>query len=143
VLSAHDRENPVKPYLSPSPGLHSGLMIAQYTAAACVNEMMTLATPASVGNVPTSAGIEDYNSMGATAALKAMRSLGLLRSVIAIELLVMAEALESQRPLKSGAGVERAFATVRAAVPKLERDRPPAPDIAKIEGLVRDGAFAG
>jgi histidine ammonia-lyase len=143
VLSAHDRENPVKPYLSPSPGLHSGLMIAQYTAAACVNEMMTLATPASVGNVPTSAGIEDYNSMGATAALKAMRSLGLLRSVIAIELLVMAEALESQRPLKSGAGVERAFATVRAAVPKLERDRPPAPDIARIEGLVRDGAFAG
>jgi histidine ammonia-lyase len=143
VLSAHDRENPVKPYLSPSPGLHSGLMIAQYTAAACVNEMMTLATPASVGNVPTSAGIEDYNSMGATAALKAMRSLGLLRSVIAIELLVMAEALESQRPLKSGAGVERAFATIRAAVPKLERDRPPAPDIARIEGLVRDGAFAG
>jgi histidine ammonia-lyase len=141
VLSAHDRENPVKPYLSPSPGLHSGLMIAQYSAAACVNEMMTLAAPASVGNVPTSAGIEDYNSMGATAALKATRSLALLRSVIAIELLVMSEALESQRPLKSGAGVERTFATVRGSVPKLERDRPPAPDIARIEGLIRDGAF--
>jgi histidine ammonia-lyase len=143
LLSAHDRENPVKPYLSPSPGLHSGFMIAQYTAAACVNEMMTLAAPASVGNVPTSAGIEDYNSMGATAALKAMRSLDLLRSVIAIELLVMAEAMESQRPLVSGAGVERTFATVRQAVPKLERDRPPSPDIARIEGLIRAGAFAG
>jgi histidine ammonia-lyase len=105
--------------------------------------MMTLAAPASVGNVPTSAGIEDYNSMGATAALKAMRSLDLLRSVIAIELLVMAEAMESQRPLVSGAGVERTFATVRQAVPKLERDRPPSPDIARIEGLIRAGAFAG
>ncbi|MDZ4831506.1 MAG: histidine ammonia-lyase [Phycisphaerae bacterium] len=141
LLTASDSENPVNAYLSPKPGLHSGLMIAQYSAAACVNEMMTLATPASVGNIPTSAGIEDYNSMGATAVLKAMRSLRLLQSVIAIELLVMTEAMEYQRPLKSGAAVERAIATVRTVVPKLEADRPPSIDIAAIEGLIRTGRF--
>lgn len=142
LLTASDSENPVHAYLSPKPGLHSGLMIAQYTAAACVNEMMTLATPASVGNIPTSAGIEDYNSMGATAALKATRSLRLLESVIAIELLTMAEAMEYQRPLKSGVAVERAIATIRTVVPKLTADRPPSPDIAAIERLIRAGAFA-
>lgn len=142
LLTASDSENPVNPYLSPQPGLHSGLMIAQYTAAACVNEMMTLATPASVGNIPTSAGIEDYNSMGATAAHKAMRSMRLLESVIAIELLTMCEAMEYQRPLKSGAAVERAIAVVRSVVPKLTADRPPSPDIAAIETLIRSGRFA-
>jgi histidine ammonia-lyase len=143
LLTASDSENPVHPYLSPKPGLHSGLMIAQYTAAACVNEMMTLAAPASVGNITTSAGIEDYNSMGATAALKAMRSIRLLESVIAIELLVMTEAMEYQRPLKSGAAIERAIATIRTVVPKLTADRPPSPDIAAIERLIRAGRFGG
>jgi len=68
LLSAHDCENALPHHLSPSPGLHSGLMITQYTAAALCNELQCIATPASVGNVPTSAGIEDYNSMGATSA---------------------------------------------------------------------------
>ncbi len=142
LLTASDSENPVNAYLSPKPGLHSGLMIAQYTAAACVNEMMTLATPASIGNIPTSAGIEDYNSMGATAAHKAVRSLRLLESVLAIELLTMTEAMEYQRPLKSGPDVERTIATVRTAVPKLTDDRPPSPDIAAIEKLIRTGRFS-
>lgn len=141
LLTASDRENPVQPYLSPQPGLHSGLMIAQYAAAACVNEMMTLAAPASPGNIPTSAGIEDYNSMGATAAHQARRSLGLLESVIAIELLSMTEAMEYQRPLRSGSGVEATFAAVRSAVPKLVADRPPSPDIAALERLIREGTF--
>lgn len=141
LLTASDSQNPVNAYLSPQPGLHSGLMIAQYTAAACVNEMMTLAAPASVGNIPTSAGIEDYNSMGATAALKAMRSLERLRNVIAIELLTMTEAMEYQRPLKSGAGVEKALATVREVVPKLTADRPPSYDIAAIDKLISAGRF--
>ena len=139
LLTAGDPQNPVPAYLSPKPGLHSGLMIAQYTAAACVNEMMTLAAPASVGNIPTSAGIEDYNSMGATAALKATRALGLLRSVVAIELLVMTEAMEYQRPLTSGTAIEKAIAAVREVVPKLTADRPPAPDIAAIERLIASG----
>lgn len=141
LLAASDSENPINVYLSPKPGLHSGLMIAQYTAAACCNELQTLCTPASVANIPTSAGIEDYNSMGATAAHQAAKAVELARNVIAIELLVMAEAMEYQRPLTSGPGVERAYETVRRQVPKLTADRPPAPDIAAIASLIERGAI--
>jgi histidine ammonia-lyase len=141
VLSGADAQNPVRPFLSPQPGLHSGLMVAQYAAAACCNELQTLAAPASPGNIPTSAGMEDYNSMGATAAHQARAAVELATHVVAIELLVMAEAMEHQRPLRSGAGVERVHQLVRAAVPRLEADRPPAPDIAAIAGLIRQGAF--
>ena len=95
-----------------------------------------------VTNIPTSAGIEDYNSFGATSALKATRSVALARSVVAIELLVMAEALEAHRPLKSGAGVEKAHAAARAAVTKLAKDRVLSPDIRAIEGLIAQGAFS-
>jgi len=137
VLSAADPQNPVSSFLSPHPGLHSGLMIAQYTAAACCNEMQTIAHPASVHNVTTSAGIEDYNSFGATSALLFRHSIDLLRTVIAIELLVMAEAMEHHRPLRSGTAVESTIERIRTVVPKLERDRPPSPDIAAIERLIR------
>ena len=142
LLTASDGENPVNIYLSPQPGLHSGLMIVQYTAAACCNEMQMLATPASVANISTSAGMEDYNSMGATAAHQARASVDLATQVVAIELLAMAEAMEYQRPLRSGDGVERTFTQVRSVVSRLEADRPPAPDIAAITGLIRTGAFA-
>ena len=133
ILAAHDSENPVRPYMSPRPGLHSGLMIAQYTAAACCNELQRLAAPASVGNVPTSAGIEDYNSFGPAAGFKARQALERARTVVAIEYLVMAEGLEYQRPLRSGDGVERLHERVREVVPRLTADRPPAPDIAALE----------
>ncbi len=141
LLSAHDPQNPVPPHLGTRPGVQSGLMIAQYAAAACCNELQTLAAPASVGNIPTCAGIEDYNSMGATSAAKLRTSLECARSVIAIELLVMSQGLEFQRPLQSGGGVEQAHAVIRAAVPRLDGDRPPAPDIARIEGLIDTNAF--
>ncbi len=139
LLSGRDSENPVPAYLSPVPGLHSGLMIAQYTAAALCNELQTIASPASVGNVPTSAGIEDYNSMGATAAHYLRIAVGLTRRVVAIELLVAAEGIEHQRPLRSGEGVEHTHAAVRAVVPSLTGDRPPGPDIEAIAGLIEDG----
>jgi len=142
LLTASDSENPVNPYLSPQPGLHSGLMIAQYAAAACCNELQTLATPASVANIPTSAGMEDYNSMGATAGLHARSAIDLATIVVAIELLVMAEALEYQRPLRSGGGVEQAHAAIRQSIPRLTADRPPSRDIAAIVGMIRDGKFA-
>lgn len=141
LLAASDSSNPVNIYLSPQPGLHSGWMIVQYTAAACCNELQTLAVPASVANIPTSAGMEDYNSMGATSAHQLRRAVALCRHVVAIELLVMAEALEYQRPLKSGAGVERTHDLVRDVVPRLTEDRPPAPDIAAIERLIVEGRF--
>jgi histidine ammonia-lyase len=142
LLAASDSENPVNVYLSPQPGLHSGMMIVQYTAAACCNELQTLAHPASVHNIPTSAGIEDYNSMGATSALQVQRAIELARNVIAAELLVMTEAMEYQRPLRSGDGVERTYKTVRSVVPRLTEDRPPSPDILGIAQLIRGGAFA-
>jgi histidine ammonia-lyase len=116
-------------------------MIVQYTAAALCNELQTLATPASVANIPTSAGIEDYNSFGATAAHQAWCALDLARNVIAIELLVMAVGLDCQRPLRSGAGVERAHALVRSVVEPLDADRTPAPDMAAIAKLISEGAF--
>jgi histidine ammonia-lyase len=141
LLAASDAENHLHPHLSPVPGLHSGLMIAQYVAAACCNELIGLSTPASVSNIPTSAGMEDYNSMGATSALKARRALERLRQVVAIELLCAAEALEYQRPLRSGAGVERAFEAVRSAVSRRTADRPPSPDIRAIEELIAQGSF--
>ncbi len=82
LLSALDPEAHLKPYLSPQPGLNSGMMIAQYTAAACCNEIIGLATPASVANISTSAGIEDYNSFGPRAAAKAARALELVQTTI-------------------------------------------------------------
>ena len=142
VVSGFDQFVAHKPYLAKDPGVESGLMIAQYAAAACVNELAGNATPASVTNIPTSAGIEDYNSFGATSALKASRSVALARSVVAIEMLVMAEALEAHRPLKSGAGVEKAHAAVRTVVPKLAKDRVLSPDIRAIEKLIAHGAFS-
>ncbi|MFU8829495.1 MAG: histidine ammonia-lyase [Phycisphaerales bacterium] len=139
MLAASDPQNPINPHLSRHPGVESGYMITQYTAAACCNEMITLATPASVSNISTCAGMEDYNSFGPRAAAKAERSMDLCRKVIAIELLCAAEALEYQRPMRSGAGVERAFDAVRTVVPRLQADRSPARDIRAIEDLIASG----
>jgi histidine ammonia-lyase len=143
ILAASDAQNPLNPHLSPVPGLHSGLMIAQYVAAACCNELIGLATPASVSNIPTSAGMEDYNSFGAYSALKSCRALERVTQVVAIELLCAAEALEYQRPLRSGAGVEAAHAAVREKVSRRTADRPPSPDIAALERLILSGRFGG
>jgi histidine ammonia-lyase len=142
MLSGFDPETGLPPYLSPSPGLHSGYMIAQYTAAAACNEIITLCTPASVSNISTSAGMEDYNSFGPRSAAKARRALDLTRSVVAIEFLCASQALEHHRPLRSGAGVERAHQTIRAKVRRLTADRPPAPDIVSIERMIARGDFA-
>lgn len=141
MLSARDPEAGLRPYLARQPGLQSGLMIAQYTAAACCNEIIGLSTPASVANLSTSAGVEDFNSFGPRAAAKARRALELTRYVVAIELLCAAEALETHRPLRSGAGVERAHAFVRAVAPPLGHDRSPTHDIEEIAGLIRAGRF--
>ena len=79
--------------------------------------------------------------MGATSAHKADAAIDLVRNVVAIELLVMAEAMEYQRPLRSGEAVERAYELVRSKVPRLTEDRPPAPDIAAIAQLIERGSF--
>jgi histidine ammonia-lyase len=142
ITGAFEPESHLKPFLAPQPGLQSGLMIAQYTAAACVNELIGLATPASVANIPTCAGMEDYNSFGPRSAAKARRGIELAQHVVAIELLCAAQGLEHHRPLRSGAGVERAFAAIRRAVPTLKEDRPLTQDIEAIARLVHAGVFA-
>jgi len=128
-------------FLARKPGLQSGMMIAQVAAASFLNEAKVLAHPASIDNVPTSAGKEDHVSMGMTSALKLRSIMEAAENLVAIELLAGAEALEHRRPLKAGAGVERAYAIVRKHAAPLLEDRVLAPDIAKIAEAIRAGEF--
>jgi histidine ammonia-lyase len=130
-------------FLTPNPGLNSGFMIAQYVAAALVNEIKILAHPASIDSIPTSAGMEDFVSMGATSANKLLHILEQAQQVIAIELLCAAQMLEFRKPLTPGVGVQQAFELVRSYVPKLEHDRVLAPDIATMTKAVKEGVFSG
>jgi histidine ammonia-lyase len=141
LLTASDSENPVNVYLSPQPGLHSGLMIAQYTAASLVNELQTLAHPSSIDTIPTSANQEDHVSMGATGALHLREVVERAETVLAIEALCAAQGLDFRAPLMPGEGVAAAHAAIRAAVPHLDEDRPPAPDVAAVLELIRDGTL--
>lgn len=130
-------------FLTPEPGLNSGYMIPQYVAAALVNEIKVLAHPASIDSIPTSAGMEDFVSMGATSALKLRQALDLAYRVIAIELLLAAQGLDFRAPLKPGRGVAEAHAAVRGVVPTLRDDRPPSPDIEALATALRDGLLDG
>ncbi|MDQ7012591.1 MAG: histidine ammonia-lyase [Planctomycetota bacterium] len=136
MLAAADPASGLVPYLASKPGVQSGLMIVQYTAAACCNEIIGLANPASVANISTSAGIEDYNSFGPRAAAKAERALSLTRSVVAIELLCAAQGIDLHRPLRSGDRVERLYTAIRERVPTLVDDRPQTPDIEALTALL-------
>ncbi len=143
-LLLDDREpeqDRLPPFLAREPGLNSGYMIAQYVAAALVAENAVLATPAGLHSVPTSAGMEDFVSMGATAALKARTIVQNAAHVVAIELLCAAQGVEYRRPLRAGHGVEEAVRRVRAVVPPLERDRPLHADIAALARSVHEGRF--
>lgn len=134
-------ENGAPLFLTPNPGLNSGFMIAQYVAASLVNEIKILAHPASIDSIPTSAGMEDFVSMGATSANKVLRILEETQQVIAIELLCAAQMLEFRKPLKPGIGVQQAYEIVRSYVPMLEDDRVLAPDIATMTQVVKEGTF--
>src|SRR5256884_4177327 len=130
LMGPHDWDEAGAPlFLTPNPGLNSGFMITQYVAAALVNEIKILAHPASIDSIPTSAGMEDFNSMGATSALKILRILEQTQQVIAIEFMCAAQMLEFRKPLKPGAGAQKAFEIVRSYVTKLEHDRVLAHDI--------------
>jgi histidine ammonia-lyase len=126
-------------FLTERPGLESGLMIAHYTAAALVNELQTLAHPASVDTIPTSANQEDHVSMGATAALHLREAVDRSETVLAIEALCAAQGLDFRAPLAPGTGVRAAHAAIRDRVAHLEADRPPAPDVAAARELIRSG----
>jgi len=135
-------------FLVAASGLDSGLMLYQYTAAALASENKVLVHPASADSIPTSANQEDHVSMGPIAARHARTVLGHVERILAIELIAAGQALDLRLDLPAmtgatpGAGVEEARRRLRAAVPRLERDREPGPDLAAATSLVRDGGFA-
>lgn len=130
-------------FLTTEGGLESGMMIAQYTAAALVSENKILAHPASVDSIPTSADQEDHVSMGTIAARKAANILENAQNVVAIEYMCASQGLDYLAPLQPSEPLGEAFKVIRTAVPKLEDDRSLAPDISKIRDLMLAGAIAG
>ena len=130
-------------FLSTDPGLSSGFMIAQIVAAALINECQVLAHPSSTGSIPTDGGKEDHVSMGMTGAIKLRQIVEHAERVLAIELMCAAQALEFRRPLKSSRRIEAAHDAVRKVVPRLERDRVLAPDIAAMAEAIRSGKLDG
>jgi histidine ammonia-lyase len=129
-------------FLTPEPGLHSGFMMAQVTAASLVSENKTLAHPASVDSIPTSGDKEDHVSMSTWAARKAAMVVANTCQVLAIETLASAQALDFLAPLTPGAGVAAAHAHVRDHLPFLKRDRTLTPLIQRSAALLEDGSLA-
>jgi histidine ammonia-lyase len=129
------------PFLARNPGLDSGYMIAQVTSAALVSENKILAHPASVDSIPSSAGREDHVSMGMTAALKARSVVENVRTCLAIELLVAAQALDLRLPIRPAPRVADAHRRIRDAVPHLDEDRQLNRDIEAVCRLVDEGVL--
>lgn len=127
-------------FLTPEPGLHSGLMIAQYAAASLASENKVLAHPASADTIPTSANQEDHVSMGVTAGRKARTILANTRRVLAIEWVCAAQGLELAGELAPGTGVELGRACLRERVRPLVGDRYLKPDLDAAEELLLSGA---
>jgi histidine ammonia-lyase len=129
-------------FLTPDPGLNSGFMIAQVTAAGLTSENRALATPHSVDSITTSGNQEDYVSMGMSGARRLERMLRNLRHILAIELLCACQGIDLLAPLQTGMLAKKAYDAVRLRSPKLLEDRPLAPDINAIADLVASGAIA-
>jgi histidine ammonia-lyase len=129
-------------FLTPEPGLNSGFMIAQVTAAALTSENRALATPHSVDSIPTSGNQEDYVSMGMGGARRLDRMLKNLRHILAIELLSACQGIDLLAPLKTGTISTKAYGAVRAKSPKVLADRPLAPEINSVSELIASGVFA-
>jgi histidine ammonia-lyase len=127
-------------FLTPRPGLNSGFMVAQVTAAALVAENRQRAAPASIDSIPTSANQEDHVSMAAHAARRLLPMAQNLLHILSIELLVACQGCDFHAPLVSSPAIEAVRALVRAEVPLLDDDRFLAPDIAAAANLVRSGA---
>jgi histidine ammonia-lyase len=127
-------------FLTPKPGLNSGFMIAQVTAAALVAENKGRAYPASVDSIPTSANQEDHVSMAAHGARRLLPMVENATAVVGIELLAAAQGCDFHAPLTSSPPLEAVRALVRAKVPHLDDDRYFHPDIEAAIGLVAAGA---
>ncbi|MBP6825322.1 MAG: aromatic amino acid lyase, partial [Saprospiraceae bacterium] len=110
-------------FLTDNPGLHSGMMIAQYTAASIVSQNKGLCTPASVDSIVSCNGQEDHVSMAANAATKTRQIVLNLERLLAIEFMVAMQALDYRRPLRSSPAIEALRDQYRQVVPRLEADR--------------------
>lgn len=130
------------PFLVSNPGLNSGMMIPQYVAAALVSENKGQAHPASVDSIPTSANMEDHVSMGMHAGVQALRILRNTETVVGIEYLIAAQALDLREGQTLGRGTERARRLLRERVPFMEEDRVLYPDIAVATEIVRAGELS-
>jgi histidine ammonia-lyase len=131
------------PFLIEDSGVNSGFMILQVTAAALVSENKSLAFPASVDSIPTSAGQEDHVSMATHGALKARRVARNAAGVVGIELLAAAQGIDFHAPLETSPPLKAAHAAIRAAVRFHDKDRYLAPDVAWAKTAVLDGALSG
>jgi histidine ammonia-lyase len=129
-------------FLTPEPGLNSGFMIAQVTAAALTSENKTLATPHSVDSISTSGNQEDYVSMGMSGARRLGRMLVNLRNTIAIELLCACQGIDLLAPLETGTLAKKAYQAVRARSAAITQDRPLAVEIEAVSTLVAEGAIS-
>ncbi|MBT8247861.1 MAG: aromatic amino acid lyase, partial [Acidimicrobiia bacterium] len=126
-------------FLSPTPGINSGYMLAQYTAAALVAENRVLSHPASVETIPTSGSQEDHVSMGWGAARKLWDVLMNTRRVLAIEILCAAQGLEYRKPLLPSPRVQAVVERIRSEVPPLEDDRQISDEIEQVAIMVANG----
>lgn len=129
-------------FLTPNPGLNSGFMIAQVTAAALTSENRALATPHSVDSIPTSGNQEDYVSMGMSGARRLERMLQNLKHILAIELLCACQGIDLLAPLQTGTLARKAQQAIRGVSSKLEADRALAPDIHAVTELIATGVIA-
>jgi histidine ammonia-lyase len=134
ISGARDLPN----YLVANPGINSGLMIPQYTAASLVSQNKQLCTPASVDSIVSSNGQEDHVSMGANAATKAFRVVNNVYSVLAIELITATQALHFRRPLKTSPLLEEFVHTFRSVVPFIETDRLLHTDMVNAEKFLKE-----
>ncbi len=137
-----DLNQGLPPFLTTDAGVSSGFMMTQVTAAALTSECKLLSHPASVDSIPTDGGKEDVVPMAMGGAWKLRRIVHNVRHVLAIELLCAMQGIDYRRPLRAGAGVERAHREMRGMVRTLQRDRSLAPDIAMVAAAIAAGRFA-
>jgi histidine ammonia-lyase len=126
------------PFLVAEPGLNSGFMIPQYTAASLVSQNKQLATPSSVDSIESSNGQEDHVSMGANGATKTYRIIKNLETILGIELMNAAQAMEFRRPAHSSSRIEKLLEKYRKTVPFIQQDQILYPHIANSAGFIRN-----
>jgi histidine ammonia-lyase len=144
LLDANSNDHVLPPFLIKDGGLNTGLMILQYTAAALATENKVLAHPASVDTIPTSANVEDHNSMGCTAAVQARQIIDNVEAILAIELLAAAQGIDFRAQeigpsARLGRGTQQAYDLIRERVPFFEQDTEFKPYMDAVRQLVASG----